>query len=71
MSNAVIYGSSLDAYCIAASVIQLGLAPQRVAIVSPEPAGTSVFGDPLIDMKVDKLLESPVLALNSLDLGKV
>ena len=60
ISNAVIYGSSLDVYAVAATIIRLGLAPQRVVIVSPadDPLSESTgpFMDALVDLKVDKLL---------------
>lgn len=60
ISNAVIYGSGLDVYAVAATVIRLGLAPQRVVIVSPSDDSHSEssgpFMDPMVDLKVDKLL---------------
>ena len=34
-SNAVIYGCSLDVYCVATAIMDLNLAPQRIVIVSP------------------------------------
>lgn len=61
LSNAVIYGSSVDAYCVATSLTSIGLNTSRIVIVSPDDTNseqTSIFGDPLVDIKVDKLMES-------------
>eukprot|EP01006_Ploeotia_vitrea_P042645 TRINITY_DN66647_c7_g1_i1.p1 TRINITY_DN66647_c7_g1~~TRINITY_DN66647_c7_g1_i1.p1 ORF type:complete len:1197 (+),score=144.15 TRINITY_DN66647_c7_g1_i1:43-3633(+) len=58
MSNCVIYGSSLDSYCVTTSLIELGVKASRIVLVSPAQASQSPFRDPNIDMKVDKLCES-------------
>jgi hypothetical protein len=58
LSSAVIYGFNLDVFAVANSIVQLGLVPQRVVIVSPDPTNASPFHDPLIDLKVEKLLSS-------------
>lgn len=58
LSSAVIYGFNLDAFSVANSIVQLGLVPQRVVIVSPDAANASPFNDPLIDLKVEKLLSA-------------
>lgn len=58
LSSAVIFGTNLDAFAVANSVIKLGLAPQRVVIVSPDAGTVNPFGDPLIELKVEKLLTS-------------
>jgi hypothetical protein len=58
LSNAVIYGSNLDVYAVATCVIQQGLAPQRVVIVSPDGGQVNPFTDPLVELKVEKLLAS-------------
>nr|CCC91292.1 conserved hypothetical protein [Trypanosoma congolense IL3000] len=36
ISNVIVYGSGLDAFAIATSIINLGFSPQRVVVVSPE-----------------------------------
>eukprot|EP00760_Papus_ankaliazontas_P031348 PhM_4_TR5243/c0_g1_i1/m.42300 len=61
VSSVVVYGSSLDVYAVVNALIEVNLAAQRIVIVSPEKTSTpetSIFGDPLVDMKVDKLMES-------------
>ena len=58
LSSAVIYGFNLDVFAVANSIVQLGLVPQRVVIVSPDATNASPFQDPLIDLKVEKLLSS-------------
>jgi NADH dehydrogenase FAD-containing subunit len=61
LSSVVVYGSSLDTYAVVNCLVELGLAAQRIVIVSPENTSTSetsIFGDALVDMKVDKLMES-------------
>eukprot|EP00759_Apiculatamorpha_spiralis_P024618 PhF_6_TR27935/c1_g1_i1/m.41151 len=61
MSSVVVFGSSLDTYAVVNCLVEMNLAAQRIVIVSPENTSTSetsIFGDPLVDMKVDKLMES-------------
>eukprot|EP00672_Neobodo_designis_P022677 CAMPEP_0174831894 /NCGR_PEP_ID=MMETSP1114-20130205/3369_1 /TAXON_ID=312471 /ORGANISM="Neobodo designis, Strain CCAP 1951/1" /LENGTH=1219 /DNA_ID=CAMNT_0016065741 /DNA_START=92 /DNA_END=3751 /DNA_ORIENTATION=- len=57
-SRAVIYGSNLDVYAIAACVTQLDLGPQRIVLVSPEDASFNAFGDETIARKVDEMLDA-------------
>lgn len=58
LSSAVIFGTNLDVFAVAASIVKLGLAAQRVVIVSPEGHQTNPFGDPLVELKVERLLTS-------------
>lgn len=58
LSSAVIFGTNLDSFAVATSIIKLGLAPQRVVIVSPDAGTINPFGDPLIELKVEKLLST-------------
>eukprot|EP01060_Flectonema_neradi_P039166 TRINITY_DN8513_c0_g1_i1.p1 TRINITY_DN8513_c0_g1~~TRINITY_DN8513_c0_g1_i1.p1 ORF type:complete len:1039 (+),score=168.07 TRINITY_DN8513_c0_g1_i1:425-3541(+) len=61
LSNAIIYGSGKKVYTVATSLTQIGLSPSRLVIVSPEDTSNeedAIFDDPLVDIKVDKLMES-------------
>ena len=61
LSNAIIYGSGTKVYNVATSLTQIGLSPSRLVVVSPEDTsneGDAIFDDPLVDIKVDKLMES-------------
>ncbi|CUG90290.1 Hypothetical protein, putative [Bodo saltans] len=58
LSSAVIFGTNLDVFAVANNIIKLGLAPQRVVIVSPDSGTVNPFGDPLIELKVEELLLS-------------
>lgn len=57
-SRTVIYGSSLDVFAIAQSVIKLGLAPQRLVLVSPEDPTFTPFGDREITNRIDTMFEA-------------
>eukprot|EP00668_Euglena_longa_P014430 GGOE01018420.1.p1 GENE.GGOE01018420.1~~GGOE01018420.1.p1 ORF type:complete len:1175 (+),score=378.43 GGOE01018420.1:51-3575(+) len=60
-SHCVIYGASLDSYCVLTSLMQLGIPPSRLAIVAPAMPGVtdeSVFHDPYIENKVFKLCDA-------------
>ena len=58
LSSAVIYGYSLDIYSIASTIMRLGLSPHRTVVVLPEDTAVtgSLFYDPTVDLKLDRLL---------------
>eukprot|EP01064_Diplonema_japonicum_P039500 TRINITY_DN9915_c0_g3_i1.p1 TRINITY_DN9915_c0_g3~~TRINITY_DN9915_c0_g3_i1.p1 ORF type:complete len:1159 (+),score=272.32 TRINITY_DN9915_c0_g3_i1:41-3517(+) len=60
LSNAVVYGSSMEVYSVATSLTQIGLSASRLVLVLPQEGSDeiSVFGDSEIDNRVDKLMES-------------
>eukprot|EP00754_Rhynchopus_humris_P004653 Rhum_TRINITY_DN12340_c1_g2::Rhum_TRINITY_DN12340_c1_g2_i1::g.50849::m.50849 len=62
LSNAVVYGGGLDAFCAVTALTKMGLTPSRIVVVSPEePAKQdthSPFRDAAVDHRVDRLLDT-------------